>query len=149
MEGDKPGRLAGLDFTHQQWSRSLGPVCRYSRLKLPFAFAVVMLTLIMSTSARAETPEMTHDLKCLALSFTIIQSNDAKVADAGKIATFYYLGRIDGRDPTIDLADRFSQPDMQLSQEELQRLAMDCGKELSERGKALTETSRRLEAAGF
>ena len=118
-------------------------------MKPQFAVAAAMLTLALSTTARAETPDMTHDLKCLALSFTLIQSADPKIADAGKLATFYYLGRVDGRDPTIDLADRFSKPDMQLSQEQLQSMAVDCGAELSERGTALKETSRRLEAAGF
>ena len=71
-----------------------------------------------------------------------------EVVDAAKIATFYYLGRVDGRDRTLDLADRFSQPDMQMSQEDLQRMAQVCGAELGARSQELMDMSKRLEAAG-
>ena len=117
-------------------------------MKPQIALTAVALSLALSTTARAETPQMTQDLKCLALGFTLIQSTDPKVVEAAKVATFYYLGRVDGRDRTIDLADRFSKPDMQMSQDELQRMAQVCGGELSARSGELMDMSKRLEAAG-
>lgn len=112
------------------------------------ALTVTVLTLALAAPAHAESPETTQDLKCLAVGFALIQSPDPAVVDAAKVATFYYLGRIDGREPALDLADRLSKPDMQLTQEDLQKAAAICGDQLGARGKQLMEASKKLEAMG-
>jgi len=107
------------------------------------------LALLLAAPARAENAALTQDLKCLALSFTMLKSDDPKVADAGKTVAFYYLGRIDARDPSVDLVARFSDPAMQLSPDDMKAVATICAGQLSKRGQELNAASKELAARGF
>jgi hypothetical protein len=116
-------------------------------MKRIIATTVVALIGVLALPARAETPEMTQDLKCLTLSFTLLQSADSAVVEAAKVAAFYYLGRVDGRDRSLDLAERLNRPDMRMSAEALRQLAPVCGDQLSQRGRELQAVATEIDRA--
>lgn len=62
--------------------------------------------LAQDAARRAPTPEQTADLQCMAI-FSALASQD-DMAEAGAIGVFYYLGRLEGRDPAVDWLSRFT-----------------------------------------
>jgi hypothetical protein len=99
-------------------------------------------------AARADTADdpSTADLKCLIVGFTMAQSTDPTQADAGKIVSFYYLGRLDGRDPSYDLEGRLVEVSSHMTPDEIRAAATRCGAALQARGQSIQAIGERLKA---
>jgi hypothetical protein len=110
--------------------------------------AASVLALAAAAPASAEAPETTTDLKCLAFAFNMSSDADQTKAAAGTMAVLYFLGRIDGREPALNLEKRLVQPDMELKPSEMAGLGLTCGGMLKVRGAELATMSERLKAAG-
>jgi hypothetical protein len=108
----------------------------------------MVLALTAAATARAETPETTTDLKCLVFSMTMSGNSDAAKSAVGSMVALYFLGRLDGREPTLNLEKRLGDPDLQLKQAEFARVGMACGGMLQTRGSELAAIGGRLKAIG-
>lgn len=109
------------------------------------------LALALTTAAlpaRAEAPETTTDLKCLVFAISLSANSDPAKASVGTMAALYFLGRMDGREPKLDLENRLIQPDMQLKPTDFAQLGKACGGMLQTRGSELTAIGERLQAKG-
>jgi len=98
------------------------------------------VALAFSSAARAETPdnpETTADLRCIAVAFAMTADDQFKAV--GMMVMLYYLGRLDGREPDLDLAKKFSNPEGMLAGQSLQDAAKSCGEKMTARGKALKD----------
>jgi hypothetical protein len=62
--------------------------------------------------------------------------------------TIYFLGRIDGRAPAVDLQGLLVQQVKNMNEAALKGAATRCGAELSTKGVEITRIGRRLEALG-
>jgi hypothetical protein len=110
--------------------------------------AALVLALTAVAPARAEAPETTTDLKCLAFAFNLSSDADQAKASVGTMAALYFLGRIDGREPGLNLEKRLVQPDLQIKPGEVAGLGVKCGGMLQARGRELTTMAERLKPAG-
>ena len=89
--------------------------------------------------------ETKNDLRCLIAVSSLAQSDDKTVAMAGLIGAQYFLGRIDGRVPTLDLERALGDEVSTLRNLEVPALLQSCGKQIEQRGRSLKEIGERIE----
>ncbi|MBU4433691.1 MAG: hypothetical protein KKC14_04655 [Alphaproteobacteria bacterium] len=102
------------------------------------------LALLAAGPTRAEAPETTEDLRCLAISFAVTSNKDPAISQAGILSALYYLGRLDGREPRFELEKRLSEPNVLPVGKALEELAQNCGSKLQTRGQELVEMGARI-----
>lgn len=113
------------------------------------AFALAALT-IAATCARAD--DTNDDVRCLALAAAITADPnvDANGKSAGQMVAFYYLGRLDGRTPGIEIKSRFIEQAKVIGAmppDAIKAQAEACGVALGARGKELQDLGDALKAA--
>jgi hypothetical protein len=99
------------------------------------------------SGVRAETAETTADLRCLVVSFVGVNNPDPALAQAATMAALYYLGRIDAREPELDLEKKLENPEAVFAGRNMAEVAKACGETLSERGQELQDIGARVSAA--
>ena len=115
------------------------------RRSITLSLAVMAVSAI-GFAARAADDVSAADIRCLAVATLLSSNADPNVKNAGLMAALYYLGKVDGRDPRLDLESRLKQEFLQLSAQQVQAEASRCGAELGVRGKAVSEIGARLQA---
>jgi hypothetical protein len=105
------------------------------------------LSLAAFSGAHAETAETTADLRCLVVSFVGANNQDPALAQAATMAALYYLGRIDAREPELDLEKKLMNPEAVFAGQNMAEVAKSCGETLSARGKELQDIGARVNAA--
>ena len=109
---------------------------------------VAALTAALITNAQAlpsDDSPLTPDLRCLTISFRLAGSDEAQIRQAGLIAGYYYLGKVDGSAPALDLETAIHDSDLTLSDPQFAAAeARRCGAELQARGREIIEIGNRL-----
>lgn len=111
------------------------------------ATALVLAGALMSANANAADDndvQTENDLRCVMVGMRMESSDNTTLRAASLIATMYYLGRLDGRTPKLDLESRIEDEIVHMQPEDYKAAALRCGKELQERGDAITELGNRL-----
>lgn len=109
--------------------------------------AVACITLIViapSDAAPEHAAENIADVRCLAVGLRMAQLPDPSQKSAGMMATLYYIGRLDGRAPSLDLQDLIVQELLRMTGAAFQTEAVRCGTNLTARGKNLAELGEHL-----
>lgn len=109
-----------------------------------FAFGMCMAAPIEAT----EIDRVDSDLRCLAVSLTLLSSESAEQRQAGLGSFLYWLGRVDGGNPSIDLETRLRTLSTEMTQEQIASELVRCGQELVRRGQEVQAVGQRLEATG-
>ncbi|MGZ3376866.1 MAG: hypothetical protein ACXU8S_09730 [Phenylobacterium sp.] len=99
-----------------------------------------------ASSARATDDPGASDVHCLAVASLLASNADPKIQSAGVMASLYFLGKLDGRTPTLDLETRLKDELTHYNPQDLQADAVRCGAELAVRGKAVSDIGARLKA---
>ena len=100
-----------------------------------------------ATGARAQDA-VTGDLHCFIVALNAAASDDASRKAAGTIMTVYYMGRLDGRTPDLDLKTRLVTEVRKMTSGQLQADAARCSAEMSARAKALETLAGVLASPG-
>jgi hypothetical protein len=90
----------------------------------------------------------TNDLRCAIVYMQMISSQDTKINTAGYIGLMYWMGRLDGRAPNLDLENRIMAELPEMTPDVIRAEAQRCGAEMQVRGKALTEIGNDLVQRG-
>jgi hypothetical protein len=111
---------------------------------------ICLLPTILGPSFAADHPnsETIADIHCLAVGLRISQLPDASQKSAGMMATLYYMGRLDGRTPNLDLENLIVQEVPKLNDATFRAEAVRCGNGLTVRGKQITEMGEHLVKRG-
>jgi hypothetical protein len=107
---------------------------------------VVALGLSAPTLARAEDQATTDDVRCLVVSLAMAGNSGANVQAAGMMATLYYLGRLDGRAPGLDLENRVIDEVTAMKPADVKDTAKRCGETMKGRGEDLTTLGQHIAA---
>jgi hypothetical protein len=113
-------------------------------MKHQLSAALVILGTLGLSAATAAEDETAADIRCVVVSMGLSQSDDAALKTAGLLSAMYYLGRLDGHAPNLDLENGFFDEIQKMNPAELQSEAMRCGRVLRERGMVLTDIGRNL-----
>ncbi len=108
---------------------------------LGLATAVVLA----AGAAKAEKPDTTADLRCLAVAMAMAGSPDPKVRDDGVFAAYYYLGRIDGREPNLNLEASLIAQFKALGAGGAKTEIQTCGLLMAARTKAITDAAHNVQ----
>jgi hypothetical protein len=89
----------------------------------------------------------TADVKCLVVGLAMSQSSNQGQASAAPLVSLYYLGKIDGRDPNLDLERNLGQLSRSMTQADIRSAAARCSVELEKRSESLRAIAARLQAS--
>ena len=84
------------------------------------------------------------DLRCLIVAMELSGSSDEQVKTSAEAAGIYFLGRLDGRAPALDLPARAVEELRRMKPEDITPEFARCSALLGAREAAVTEMSRRL-----
>jgi hypothetical protein len=117
------------------------------------AFAACVLGIqfsIIQTSSAGTGPSAATvaDVQCLVIGMRFASSLDQRQKLSGTMLTIYFLGRIDGRNPTVNLEGLLVQQVKKMNDSAPKSAATRCGAELSTKGVEITRIGRALEELG-
>ena len=111
-------------------------------MKIYLVLAVAPLVL---AAAPPIDPETTKDIRCFVAMAAAAGDDDKTANLAGMIGGQYFLGRIDGRSPDLDLESAIAIEAPSLTDADLKALFQSCGQLMQERGQAVEAIGERME----
>ena len=101
---------------------------------------------LLAVPARADDTD--NDVECVAIGLSMAASQDALMRSSGGMVALYYLGRLDGRTPDLELEDRLKSAVNTLGPNEFRLAATRCSEGLKARGESLTAIGKDLQQKG-
>lgn len=114
--------------------------------------SAVLLTLSTASTASAEATAVNSqeaDVSCFVATLTLLESPDPNIRTAGQAGMMYWLGKLDGAAPNLDLENRVAEIAPTMTQEMIGRELMRCGQEIVVRGREVQEIGARLQERGL
>ncbi len=109
--------------------------------------ATAMLALLVGRGAHAQSSAKDDDLRCIAIvSVAMSQAEDDKKPSM-MAGVMYFVGRLDGEAPKIDLATEMKRVVAGMTQEEAVAHGKRCSEILIERGHALQTVGDALRSS--
>jgi hypothetical protein len=105
---------------------------------------VVLAVLLPGISHGDDSNDQTRDVRCLLAAVAMMNSPNNTIRAAAATSALYYLGRVDGREPHLDLEKLLAQQSQQISPTDLVAESKRCGQELSTRARILSTIGQRL-----
>ena len=116
-----------------------------------FVKAVTALLVLAPGMAFAQPKgdgETDKAVRCLVVYMKMSSSPDVKVQQSGGTGTIYWLGRLDGHDPKLDLESRVVAQAKSMDDAALQVEGTRCGAEMVARGQFLAAMGKDIAAKG-
>ena len=88
-----------------------------------------------------------NDVRCAIIAFNMAGSDNPNFRTQGVMGSLYYLGKLDGRTPGLDLEARVRAEVTKMTPEQSKIEGQRCAAELGQRSKALQEMGARLAAS--
>jgi hypothetical protein len=108
---------------------------------------LVSAAVLQTTPARADDATQTSDdVRCLVVAFTLANSQDAQSKEIGGAASAYYLGKLDGRTPDLDLEARLREEIPKVTPDNFMSQLQACGGPLKARFDQVKAIGDRLKA---
>ena len=108
------------------------------------SLCLVLASFFLGAPAAADPT--TDDIHCYIVSLQMITSSDPTQKVAGTMTHGYWLGKIDGRSPQLDLEGSVLAELPAMANEALFRAeAVRCGQEMIKRGQAETEIGKDIQ----
>lgn len=102
------------------------------------------VALAVAAPAQADDGTTASDLKCLLLTIGGMSSRDPQVKEASTMGMLYYLGRINGREPGIDVPQALVGTMKSFRAENAEAESERCGRTMIERGQELQKLAEHL-----
>jgi hypothetical protein len=85
-----------------------------------------------------------EDVRCFIALGTLAQSDDPTIKTAATAGTLYFLGRLDGRSPGLDMEAAVAAETPEMTEADHAALLRSCGGKMEERGNYLIEVCKAL-----
>jgi hypothetical protein len=106
--------------------------------------AILAAALLAPAAAQANSEDdMQADIRCVLAMYAT--SRNPQYAQGAGVALLYYVGRIEGRDPTLDLAGAMKKEALRMTASDYSFNARRCGDEVKAKGEALKATGQSLQ----
>jgi len=110
--------------------------------------AALSATLSLATGAHAADADNVADARCLVAALALTQSPDPQAKAFAPVASLYFVGRLDGRAPDLDLEAAVIKQVNAMSADELRSELQRCGGILQARGAKLKAIGADLQRLG-
>lgn len=112
--------------------------------------AAISAALLSATPSIARQSDADRDLVCMAVFAAAagqLEQGSAEMA-AVSSAIFFYLGRLEGRDPSIDWLEYFAQHVESIPVATFAATAESCGEEIESRGQSMMRWGAEMQTRG-
>lgn len=109
---------------------------------------VLVASTLLAGAAPPPDAQTKEDVRCLIAAASLAASDDPKAKQAGTGGALYYLGRLDGRTPGLDIEAAVAAEVDVMAKSPAGPILMECGNRLKERGHYLESVGRALEKRG-
>ena len=106
--------------------------------------ALVAILTLSSTHARAQDAETIADVHCVIVGAVLAGKTDTTQRAAGSLVAMYYIGRLDGRVPKLDLEELMIKESKAMTSSDFAAEAKRCGATLTARGQELTKIGKDM-----
>jgi hypothetical protein len=103
---------------------------------------------LFSVKAHADDGESVADVRCVIVAIQIGKMPGAAQQAAATMTALYYLGRLDGRSPKLDLEDLIAKEAVKMTSADFRSEAVRCGNALAEKGDVLQRIGNDLILGG-
>jgi hypothetical protein len=107
--------------------------------------ALLITTGVFTGSAQGQSLESIEDVRCFIVALYMSQAADPAVRAAAPSVWMYYLGRLNGRQPTLDLQRVILSELQVLKPNDLQSESRRCGKAVVAQGQLITTIGNELQ----
>jgi hypothetical protein len=104
----------------------------------------VSSALAAAVPAAAQNDDAT-DLRCFVVASVLMNSTDRSQRAAGVIGSLYFMGRLDGRSPTLDWNKRLTAEMAALSGSDLSSVSASCGAIMAAQGRRMGEMDKQVQ----
>ncbi len=108
------------------------------------AAPVAALAILAAFAAPALADSNIDDVHCLIVEMDLYSSNVPALRSASALGQMYWLGKLDGRDPRLDMEKLMIAELPKMTGDVLKNEATRCGNELKARGAAETAMGQDL-----
>jgi hypothetical protein len=113
-----------------------------------WATLILLTMLVAPAKSLAQNEENIADIRCVAVAIRLAAMPAAEQKSSGLLMAIYYLGRLDGRAPNLDIEGIILEQISKMSQADYGAEATRCGKELAEKGQKITQLGQDLSQRG-
>lgn len=92
--------------------------------------------------------ETVADVQCLVVGVRLTASANQAQSQGGSMLMLYFLGRIDGRSPHVDLEKLIERQAKDMTASDFANWSRRCGAEFSARGAQITQIGKSLQQSG-
>jgi hypothetical protein len=110
--------------------------------------ALAGLCVLLPVYAQAPQDETVADMRCIVVGMKIGGSGNSTQQAAALMSVLYYIGRIDGREPALDLEVMLAKEFIKMTPADFSREAARCGNHLTEKGKEITKMGEDMTELG-
>lgn len=112
---------------------------------LNLLMGILMLT---SMQASAQDAETIADIRCLIVGVKLAGMADPAQRLTGTMASLYYVGRLDGRVPTLDIEDLIIKEIAVMTTSDYGSEAKRCGASITDKGQEITRIGNDMIVRG-
>jgi hypothetical protein len=91
-----------------------------------------------------KSPDTIDDIRCLAAGLRFAEMPDSHQKSTGMLMVLYYIGRLDGRNPDLDIEGLLTEQISKLTAAEYAALATRCGNNLSAKGQQISHLGDKM-----
>ena len=106
------------------------------------------LLILLPAYAQATESDTIEDVRCVVVGMKIGSSGNSTQQSAAMMTVLYYIGRIDGREPALDIEVMLAKEFVKMTPADFRREATRCGGHLTEKGKEITKMGEDMTELG-
>ncbi len=110
-------------------------------------YLLACLLMMGLSHAHADDGPTVRDVRCLVLGMSILKFGDAQHRPIGTMLMTYYVGKITGRTPDLDLESAINRQLRRMKPADYEAEARRCGAEVTAKGRQLARIGRDMAAA--
>ena len=100
--------------------------------------ALAAMWVIASAAAKAQDADNVADIRCVAVGIRFAELPDSHQKSTGTLLVLYYIGRLDGRAPSLDIEKLLADQIAKMNDADYSAEATRCGKWLAVKGEQIT-----------
>jgi hypothetical protein len=100
---------------------------------------------VVPIHALAQDAESLADIRCVAVGMHFAETPDSHEKSTGTLLVLYYMGRLDGRAPSLDIEKLLSEQIERMTQSDYSTEALRCSQNLSMNGAQIKQLGEQMQ----